>query len=494
MPKIIGRESEEEILEEAYQSNRAELIALYGRRRVGKTYLTRNFFEKKKDTQLFFITGAKDGSVAEQAQTFSEQFTTFSFPGARLEIQKNWRDAFKALTHNLELCKKKKIVIFFDEFPWMATRGSRLLRIFETYWNLFWSNDPRIKLIICGSASSWILKNIINNRAGLYNRVTYPIHLEPFDLRQTKLYLNHIKVNLNYRDITDLYMAIGGIPFYLSKVKPGLSATQNIEQLAFKKNSFLLQEFNNLYSTLFNSGEAHIELARIITESAYGVGQEELVRKTSKLSSGGRIISYLDDLEQAGIIIRITPFGHKKRGIYYKMVDEYSLFYFRWIEPIKKSLLHQGIKKGYWQRMQSSPSWYSWAGYTFESVCLKHHLQISETLNLSPTAIPYSWRFVPAMGSKDKGAQIDLLFDRDDNAITICEIKYTQNPFVFDKSYAQKINQKIEIFQKRTGTSKNIFMAFVSAAGLKKSLYFDEFAADNSIVVLKDLFKKVDTW
>ena len=176
MARIIGREDEEKILEEAFQSNKAELVALYGRRRVGKTYLIRNFFADKKDTHLFFVTGTKDGTLDEQTQNFCEEFLTFSFPGARLEIQNNWRDAFRALTQNMELCKKKKIVLFFDEFPWMVTRGSRLLRTLETYWNGKWGHDPRIKLIICGSSSSWILKNIVNNRGGLYNRVTYPIH------------------------------------------------------------------------------------------------------------------------------------------------------------------------------------------------------------------------------------------------------------------------------------------------------------------------------
>ncbi len=490
MAKIIGRENEEQTLEEAYQEDSAQMIALYGRRRVGKTYLIKNFFAKKeKEAHLFYVTGTKGGTPPEQLQNFCGKFTTFgTLPGARVEVQRNWREAFEVLTHNMKLCKKKKIVLFFDEFPWMATKGSRLLRTLETYWNDRWADDPRIKLIICGSASNWILKNIINNKGGLYNRVNHSIKLEPFNLYQTKEYFRYKKIKLNDRDITDLYMAIGGVPFYLSKVKEGLSAAQNIEQLAFKQNSFLLKEFENLYHTLFNTGESHITLARKIAAHRYGVEQKKLGKP------GGTLTKHLNELEQAGFIIKLTPFKHKKKKVYYKMIDEYSLFYFRWIEPIKEILYTQGMKKGYWQNIHRDPRWYSWSGYAFEAICLKHHLQISEALNLSPSDLPYTWRYAPKPGSDEKGTQIDLLFDRRDNAITICEIKYTREPFALDKYGAQKLRQAIEVFKKQTKTKKNIFVALVSAAGVTKTMYFDDFIGDNGIVTLKDLFKHIETW
>ncbi len=472
MPKIIAREREEKELETAFQSTIPEFIALYGRRRVGKTYLVRNFFENKEDTLFFTMTGTKEGTLPEQTLTFSElvadTFYRPGAPGAPVDIRTTWRDAFRLLTEQIRICPQKKIVLFFDEFPWMATRGSRLLRILEFFWNHYWSQDPRIKIIICGSSSSWILKNIVNNQGGLYNRVTRTIHLEPFNLRQTKLFLNHMNVKLNHRDITDIYMAMGGIPFYLSKITPGYSAAQAIEHLAFQRNSFLLQEFPNLYGTLFEAEGAHIELVRIIAEHRYGIGQAEIVKKAERFSSGGRIVAWLSELEQAGFIAQRTPFGRKKKGIYYVMNDEYSLFYFKWLEPIKKTLLEEGETSGYWELQKNSPSWNSWSGYAFESVCLKHIRQIRESLGLPRTALAYTWRYAPTAGSDEKGAQIDLLFDRADNGITLCDIKYSRTPFVLDKAYAEKLQRQITVFKEQTNTTKNICIAFVAPEGLKK--------------------------
>ena len=488
MPIIIGRKIEKEILEEAFQSSEAELVALYGRRRVGKTYLIRNFFEHKEDTLFFTMTGTKDAPQDEQTTNFAQTVRdAFLYEGAPVDVKKAWRDAFSMLTDLLRLSKKKKLVLFFDEFPWMVTKGSRLLRTFEFFWNHYWSRDPRIKLIICGSSSGWILKNIVHNKGGLYNRVTRTIQLEPFNLKQTKEYLEYNNVRLNYRDITDLYMVMGGIPFYLSKVKPGRSAAQVIEEIAFQKNSFMLTEFANLYATLFGSEGPYIAIAREIADHRYGIGQEELIRKVKRFSSGGRAIKVLTDLEQAGFIARLTPFGRKRKGIYYKMIDEYSLFYFRWIEPIRRAILETGERSGYWGRMQNSQSWYNWAGYAFEALCMKHIQQIRKALHLNSFALAYTWRYTPKKGSGERGAQIDLLFDRDDNAITLCEIKYTKQPYAIDKQCMAKLHRQIDVFKAQTKTRKNIFISFIAAEGLKKTIYSEELV--HNLVTLKDLYK-----
>lgn len=285
-------------------------------------------------------------------------------------------------------------------------------------------------------------------------------------------------------------MVLGGIPHYLSKIKPGLSANQIIEDLAFKKNSFLMQEFKNLYATLFSSNEGHIELARLIAQHRYGIGQEELAHKAAHISSGGSFVRKIEDLEETGFITRFKPFLAQKKGIYLKMVDEYSLFYFDWIEPIKSTLLEMGMRKGYWAGKLLSPAWHSWAGYAFEAVCYKHIPQISMALKLEPTAIPHTWRSVPPKGSNEDGAQIDLLFDRDDAAITLCEIKYTDQAFSIDKQYAEKLIIKIGVFKTKTKTKKDIFLAFVSASGLKKTMYSE--AMVSGIVDADDLFKKTE--
>ncbi|MFI4957235.1 MAG: ATP-binding protein [Gammaproteobacteria bacterium] len=492
MLTIVGRDDEQAVLESAYQSNRPEFIAVYGRRRVGKTYLIRNHFANKPGTAFFYATGTKDGSLSEQITNFTDEISrTFLYAGAKLALEKNWRDTLKTLTDNINAATdKKKIVLFIDEFPWMVTRNSKLLQTLEYYWNHHWSRDPRIKLIICGSSSGWILKNIINNKGGLHNRVTRVIHLEPFDLNKTKKYLTYEKIKLTNEQIVHIYMVLGGIPYYLSRVASGLSATQVIEDLSFKKDSFMLSEFNNLYATLFGAAEMHINLARIIASHRYGIGQEDIATQMGTISSGGRLTTWLNDLEQAGFIIRFKPFSHGKRGIHYKMIDEYSLFYFHWLEPLSGSLLDRGMRKGYWESIQQSPSWHSWAGYAFELVCYKHIPQISKGLNISPTALPYTWKYAPHKNSQEQGAQIDLLFDRNDDSITLCEIKYTEKPYAIDKQYAQRLQQKIDVFKKVTRTRKNIFLAMITSSGLKDTIYSEEMI--QGIVTLNDLFKEVE--
>ena len=212
-------------------------------------------------------------------------------------------------------------------------------------------------------------------------------------------------------------MAMGGIPYYLSYVKRGLTATQNIGNLAFHRKSFLLEEFDNLFSALFEDAAVYISIVRVMASCRYGIQQEELFDQIKDLSKGGRGTDKLKALEDAGFIARFKPHLHNKKGIYYKVIDEYTLFYFRWIEPLKETLLTRGMRKNYWDSIQNTPEWYSWAGYSFEAICYKHILQISEALNMSPTAIPNTWRYTPLKDEKEKGAQIDLLFDRKDNAM-----------------------------------------------------------------------------
>lgn len=486
MSKLIGRKQEEKVLQEAWASKDAELIALYGRRRVGKTYLVRQFFHMKKDTLFFYVSGINGGSLRDQTQNFLDELAaTFWYKGPRDGLVGDWRNIFRLLTEVMRLSSHKKIVLFFDEFPWMVTRRSKLLQMLDYFWNRHWSMDPRVKLVICGSSASWLVKNIINNRGGLYNRVTRSIHLQPFNLHQVQSYLSYKNIKLSKKDIVDLYMVLGGIPFYLSKVKSGLSVSQVIDDLGFQKGSFLLSEFANLYDTLFGSGGAHRELARIIAQHRYGVSQKELFANLST-SSGGTLTRWLNDLELAGFISRFTPFASAKKGVYYRMTDEYSLFYFKWIEPIKNTLIEKAMRKGYWSSIKATPSWSSWAGYAFEGICLKHAGQLSMALELSPLALPHTWRYVPKKGEECEGAQIDLLFDRNDNVITLCEIKYTQNPFVFDKKALEKLLHAVYIFKEKTKTSKNIFVALISAQGIKKTLYSDELV--HHVVTLADLF------
>ena len=369
----------------------------------------------------------------------------------------------------------------------MATRNSRLLEAIDYYWNQHWSNDKRIKLIVCGSSASWIIDKIIHNKGGLYNRITKQIWLEPFNLPQTKEYLHTIGAKLNHRQILLLYMVTGGVPYYLSQVEKGLSASQIIEGLAFSKKAFLLKEFNYLFSSLFDDGYVYIDIVRIIAENRYGIGERALLETIGKHAIGGAGKKKLRELEQTGFIMSFKPLHHKKKGTYYRLTDEYTLFYLKWIEPRQDTLQKEALDHESWQTLQTTPEWYSWLGYAFEAVCYKHLSPIRKALKLSATAIPSAWRYVPKKGAKQRGAQIDLLFDRKDDAITICEIKYTEDPFVLTKEYVNILRRKELVFKEVTRTRKQLFLAFISANGIKNNYYAEDISS--GVVTLDDLFK-----
>jgi len=428
--------------------------------------------------------------MKKQIKHFTQQISDIFYKGARLVAGKNWDETFEMLTHAFDTVDKKdKIVLFLDEFPWMATQNSKLLQGLDYYWNQYWSNDNRIKLVICGSSASWIIDNIVNNKGGLHNRITKNMYLEPLNLPDTKAFLKAKNVSLNNKQIVDLYMSMGGIPYYLSQIEKGMSSTQIVESLAFKRKGFLLLEFDNLFSSLFKNSGIYEEIIKIIASCRYGIGQRELLEKVGKKMLGKGGLEKLKALKEAGFIIDFKPHLHKEKGIYYKLIDNYSLFYLYWILPVRDTLLVKSLVKGYWDKVRKKPSWHSWSGLAFEAICYDHIPQINKALNLSPTAIPSTWRYAPRKGSDEQGAQIDLLFDRDDDAITICEIKYTDKIFTIDKEYAQKLQKKLKIFKKVTRTNKQLFIALISANGVKKNKYSDELVS--GVVTLDDLFKDV---
>jgi hypothetical protein len=277
------------------------------------------------------------------------------------------------------------------------------------------------------------------------------------------------------------------VPYYLNNINKGQSATQAIENLAFTENAPLLKEFDNLFSSLFGDAEPYIRLLRIIAKHKYGVAQADITKESKRFSKGGRIASKLRELKEAGFVQSFKSYQHKKKGIYYRIIDEYTLFYFQWIEPIRDTLQEESLEDGYWQAKQNTAEWYSWAGYAFESICYKHLSQIRKTLAIPPTALADSWRYVPKAKSKETGAQIDLLFHRMDNSITICEIKYSDKPFIIDKEYAKNLQNKEKVFVSKTRTKKQIFIAMISANDIKPTMYSEELIS--GVVTLDDLFR-----
>lgn len=376
-------------------------------------------------------------------------------------------------------------MIFIDELPWLATKKSGLLQAIDYYWNLHWSKLPKLILVVCGSAASWMLDNLVNTKGGLYNRLTKRIHLEPFNLKETKEFLESRSIRLTEKQILDLYMAIGGIPYYLKEIEKGDSAAQTIDKLCFQRQGLLVKEFENLYRALFDQAEVNLAIVRAIAKSPNGISREELIDKTG-ITSGGTLNKRLEELTASGFIHCFIPYGHSSRDRFYRLIDEYSIFYLKWIEPLQQTGFSP--HEGYWESMVHSGALSSWAGYAFESVCLKHSDQIRNALGIGkiPCKIG-SWRLTPKKGSKEDGTQIDLLFDRTDDAITLCEIKYSERPFAVDKACAKGLANKIEVFERYFPTNKQIFLSLVSTLGMKTTIWSEELI--DKEVTLKDLFK-----
>lgn len=476
---IIGRKREQKSLKKAYDSTEAEFIVIYGRRRIGKTYLIDKFFMSKK-CKVFHATGLQKGTLRQQLKKFAEALSHTFFDNAPLGTAKSWDEAFDVLHKQISKFKEK-VVIFLDELPWMATRKSGLLQEIDYYWNHYWAKMPNVILVVCGSSASWLIRKIIYNKGGLYNRVTCQIRLLPFTLSEASEYLKSKGVKLNNKHILSLYMALGGVPYYLKYVEPGLTAEQNIQQIIFDKNTPLKDEFNKLFESLFDNADTYIELVKVIAKKKEGIGRSELKSMVKLSTGGGRLSTRLQDLCETGFIEEYIPWA-RHQGEYYKLIDEFSLFYLHWIVGQKS----KKFTSDHWVDQSNRPSYYSWSGYAFEAVCMKHIDQIIRALNIRASSTG-SWRFIPRKKTEN-GAQIDLIIDRSDNAMTVCEIKYTQQPFSLDKQYAEKLKNKIAIFKKKTSVDKQVFLVMIVASGLEKTIHSKEMV--DAVITLDALFKE----
>jgi len=483
--KIIGRVNEQRELKDIFISSRSEFVAIYGRRRIGKTYLIHNFFVNRKCIYLH-AQGSQTGDIREQLENFTNALSETFFNNEPIKVAESWKEAFERLTRAMENSsgnKKNKIVLFFDELPWMATPKSGLLDALDYYWNRTWSNMPNLKLIICGSSASWIIKKIIYSKGGLHNRVTKEINLNSFSLYETKEYLQNMGCEYNDEQILEIYMAIGGVPYYLNSIKKHLSAMQNINKLCFSGTD-LFVEFDNLFSSLFKEPDSYIEIIRVIADTRYGISRPDIEKKCKLSKKGGSLSDKLKALQDAGFILSFKPLMNDTRELFYKVIDEYSLFYMQWIEPEKDSLLKMEKNSNFWKSKYKTPAWYAWAGYSFEAVSYKHLNIIRKVLNIPAGSRASTWKYIPK-NSSENGAQIDLLFDREDKSYTICEIKYTEKQYVIDKDYSKQLRNKEDVFVSITKTKKQIFLTMVAANGVKENAYYDVL---NGVVTSRDFF------
>jgi AAA+ ATPase superfamily predicted ATPase len=454
---LIGRIAEQETLHRALSSQGSEMVAILGRRRVGKTFLVRSVCDPN---MVFEATGVQNGTLKKQLQYFNFQLNEW-FGADRLDNTPptDWLDAFHKLITALEnqAPRPNKRVLFFDELPWFDSRKSGFLEAFGLFWNS-WASRKNVMVIICGSAASWMIQRVVDNKGGLHNRITQRIHLQPFTLAETEAFLRNRGAGSDRYQILHLYMALGGIPHYLAAVQPGLSAAQNIQHILFSPSGLLRNEFLRLYPALFDHAENHITAVRALAEKRRGLTRKELIA-SSGLTEGGNTTQLLRELEESGFISTYFPFGNGKKEKIYRLTDEYSLFYLNFVENKPTQ------SQEYWKTISQTQHYKTWSGYAFENICLKHVDQIKRALGISGIYTEDS-AFLRQSKGELTGVQIDLLLDRKDNIVNLCELKFYNDKFSLDKADADALRQKITLFKAYTKTRKLIFLNIITTYGL----------------------------
>ncbi len=469
---ILGRDSEKQRIKEIVDAEKPAFIALYGRRRVGKTFLIKEYFN---NVFTFYATGLANSKTKTQLVNFTV-FINNSFNAAH-DTPKNWLAAFTILQKELEKINGDKI-IFIDELPWFDTKKSDFLTGLEFFWNSWASTQKGLKLFVCGSAASWMINKLIKNKGGLHNRVTHRFKIEPFTLQETETFLQAQDIFIDRYQIVNLYMVMGGIPYYLEQVKKGESAAQNIERICFTKEGQLRTEFKFIFSSLFNNSDKHEKLLRKIYELGNRATRDNLVAALKILSSGD-FSTKLYELEESGFIKSYTPLGVKKSKKIYVIADYYTLFYFKFIENAGK------YEAGQWINRLNDAATNVWAGLTFEQVCWDHTQNIKKKLGIEGMYSETSTWSKPA-DEECGGAQIDLVIDRKDRVINLFEIKYAINPFEITKEYDLKLRNKVAAFMQSTKTNKAVFLTMITTFGLVQNQYARSIVHNE--ITMDDLF------
>ncbi|TAG24507.1 MAG: ATP-binding protein [Cytophagia bacterium] len=475
--KIIGRILEIQKLNKILESSEAEFLSVYGRRRVGKTFLIREFFNNQL---VFDFTGTKDAHLQAQLNNFFEEYLKKTKGNLKTQTPKTWQEAFLYLADYLYSLKSdgSKMVVFIDEMPWLDTPKSGFISALEYFWNQHLSKMNHIILVACGSASSWIRKNLINARGGLYNRVTQRMRLAPFDLLETEKYLQSKGIQLPRYQIVELFMALGGIPFYLKYVEAGKSSTQLIDELCFWKDAPLQEEYKQLYYSLFKNAENHEKIVEILASKPQGLTRQD-IQQQSKIANG-TLSRTLEELVECDFVGIFQPFDKKKKDSIYKLIDNFSLFYAKFIK--NQTFLNQGL----WMALSKESSYGAWSGYAFENICFQHLPKILKALGINGISVnACSWKTRDGNGLG--GTQIDLLIDRADKAISICEAKFSSNNYLVTKEYANHLRMRKSIFQHTTQTKKAIFNTLITPfPAIRNEHYLDQFQAEVNLEAFFD--------
>ncbi len=472
MGRLIGREKELKVLEMAKESETSQFIAVYGRRRVGKTFLIREAFQQDF---TFYLTGVANINLSQNLSNFQRALEKY-WPDGHISTPQNWFAAFRQLEELLSKSSKKKKVVFLDELPWLDTAQSGFIQALDYFWNSYASARKDVILIVCGSAASWMINTLIHNKGGLHNRVTHRIRLEPFTLKECETFFQSRGGAFSRYQLIQLYMVMGGVPFYLDHVDVGMSASQNINRLCFQRDGLLIEEFRDLYISLFNKAEKHLSVIETLSKKAKGLTRSEIIDDT-KLPNAGSTTRILNELEESGFIRKYISFGKKEKGSLYQLSDFYSLFYIKFIRG------NHTINENSWINGLNTPQQRAWSGYAFEQVCFAHLPEIKHALGISGVQTSSSSWINMGEGNR---SQIDLVIDRKDDVINVCEMKFSISPFTIDKKYQEELQNKIDIFRAATRTNKSIFLTMITTFGIVKNIHANSIVQNS--LTMDDLF------
>ena len=474
---IIGRKNEIRLLESLRHSHEAEFVALYGRRRVGKTYLVERFYD---NLFAFHVVGISNGRMRDQLGAFRSAINNHG--GNRKKAYSGWQEAFSDLMELLSSDSVQrdplsgKRVVFFDELPWLDTQKSDFFTWFEHFWNSWGHAQSDLILIACGSASSWIQRKLCKNKAGFYRRVTQEINLQPFTLGECERYCNDfLRLGWTRKQAIEAYMIFGGIPQYYRSLRPELSLAANIDLLCLSQTGPLHDEFSAVMSSIFKVPAPYEAVLETIAQRRGSVSRAEL-NQNKKLPSDKSLTKILRDLTTCGFIreFRMTP--QNRYGLLYQLTDPFVRFHFDIIEP-------RSVQR--WVDYVGTPSHAAWAGYAFELVCLLHVRQIKRALGIeNVVSSDYAWE---SSGGTSRGAQVDLVIDRKDDLVELCEMKYCRGEFEIDTAYANKLLNKAEAFRREHPRyHKAIHIVMVTLLGVAHNAQYREVVA--SEVRGEDLF------
>lgn len=471
---VIGRKKERKTLSDALVSNESELIAIYGRRRVGKTFLIRECY---KTRMAFDMTGIKGAKKTIQLKNFQSQLKRASTRFKDVSTPKDWFDAFELLKEYLDkLTSKKKKVIFIDEFPWLCSQRSDFLKLFEHFWNDYCTKRTDLVVVVCGSAASFMVQKIVYNQDGLHGRISKTIRLMPFSLYETRKYLLSRRIDWVDYDIIQIYMVLGGVPYYLSQLDRTISVPQNIDLLCFDKAGVMVKEFDEVLISLFTNSALHKLIITTLATKRKGLTRKRLIT-LSKKPDNGDFSDALRELEESGFVAKYEAFDKVNHKILYRLSDEFCYFYLKFMKSNKE----QGA--GTWMQLFSKQTYKSWSGFSFETVCLKHIEEIKKALGV------HIMHTVHSSWDNDR-AQVDLVINRDDNRIDLCEMKFFKEPFDIKKVYYENLLNKLSEFRTDNNTkNKNIVITMVTTYGVKENKYKSSIVTGD--LTMNTLFEKL---